>query len=291
MRRPYGLPSLGALASFEAAARHESFQRAASELNVTPAAVSHQVKALEGEIGRALFTRHHRGVALTDAGAVLFAVLQRGFASFGETIEDLRQQSGEAVSIRVTTAVSALWLTPRLGRFGRSHEGVAVEQRVSDTPHGGPDCDLTLSYGRAEKERGDCRRIHADTIVALGSPDFAARHGIGSLEDLARVRLVHLEADQTGWTTWPDWFAALGHHPSLRKTHSVNNYTIALQAAEDGLGAVLGWEGLTRPLIESGRLAQLLPHAVPSPLDLYIRARPNAPADAILLRDWLVASG
>lgn len=291
MRRPYGLPSLSALASFEAAARHESFQRAASELNVTPAAISHQVKAVEVHVGRALFVRHHRGVSLTEPGAVLFATLQRGFAGFGDTIAELRRDSGDAVSIHVTTAVSALWLTPRLGRFGRRHDDIAVEQRVSDLAQGSVECDLTLNYGRMDQDRGDCRRIHTDTIVALGSPEFARRNPVSTLADLARLRLVHLNTDNTDWTTWADWFAALGHTASLQKTHSVNNYTIALQAAEDGLGSVLGWERLTQPLIDTGRLVRLLPHRMTSPLDLYIRARPNAPADALLLRDWLVESG
>lgn len=104
-------------------------------------------------------------------------------------------------------------------------------------------------------------------------------------------RLVHLNADQNGWTTWQEWLATLGHVQPLCKTHSVNNYAIALQTAEDGLGAVLGWERLTQSLIRADRLVQLLPHRLTSPLDLYIRIRPNAPNDAILLRGWLVGSG
>ena len=290
MRRPYGLPSLSALASFEAAARHESFLRAATEMNVTPAAISHQVKALERTIGRALFLRHHRGVTLTEPGAVLFATLQRGFASFGETIDSLRRDPGDAVTIFTTTAVSALWLTPRLGRFGRSHEDLSVEQRVSDLAQGAAACDLTLSYGPRDQTDDNCHRIYTDTIVALCSPDFATRHPITTLDELARLRLVHLSADNTDWTTWEDWFAALGQNPTLTKTRSVNNYTIALQAAEDGQGAVLGWYRLTRSLVDSGRLVQLLPHRIESPLDLYIRTRPNVPANALLLRDWLIAS-
>ena len=108
-KRPYDLPPLSALSSFEAAARHVSFKSAAQELNVTPAAVSHQVKALEAELGQQLFHRHQRGVELSEAGQMLQLAVQRGFDQISNMITQLRQDSQtRAVTIGATTAVSSL---------------------------------------------------------------------------------------------------------------------------------------------------------------------------------------
>src|SRR5690554_3383497 len=104
---------MSALVAFEAAARHVGFKAAARELNVTPAAISHQVKALETELRCQLFHRNHRGVELTETGAYLLVALQRGFEAMGDAVDQLRRRSNRAsVTIAVTTAVSSLWLTP-----------------------------------------------------------------------------------------------------------------------------------------------------------------------------------
>lgn len=287
-KRPYDLPPLSSLVSFESAARHVSFKKAADELNVTPAAVSHQVKALEQELNSALFRRHHRGVELTETGAYLFVSLQRGFEEIGNALDQLKARSSKAsVTIRATTAMSALWLTPRLAQFWKSHPHISVSQIVSDAGGEEPDCDLSIHYGDLSGETGRCRRLFHDRISALGSPRFADQNRIESVDDLAEVPLIHLETEGTDWTDWQDWFAALGYGGKLRKTHRVNNYVIALQAAQDDMGAVLGWEGLTRSFVESGRLVNLLTETVSSPRDYYVKLHPHASEQARLVFDWL----
>lgn len=287
-KRPYDLPPLSSLVSFESAARHVSFKKAAYELNVTPAAVSHQVKALEQELNSVLFRRHHRGVELTETGAYLFVSLQRGFEEIGNALDQLKARSSKAsVTIRATTAMSALWLTPRLAQFWKSHPHISVSQIVSDAGGEEPDCDLSIHYGDLSGETGRCRRLFHDRISALGSPRFADQNRIESVDDLAEVPLIHLETEGTDWTDWQDWFAALGYGGKLRKTHRVNNYVIALQAAQDDMGAVLGWEGLTRSFVESGRLVNLLTETVSSPRDYYVKLHPHASEQARLVFDWL----
>lgn len=290
-KRPYDLPPLNALVSFEAAARHASFKEAATELNVTPAAISHQVKALEQELNCALFRRHHRGVELTETGAFLLVSLQRGFEEIDSALDQLRSRSSRAsVTVRATTAMSALWLTPRLAEFWKSHADISVSQIVSDAGEAGSDCDLSLHYGDLSREAGHCRILFHDRISALGSPRFARQNAIGSVPDLARLPLIHLDAEGTDWTGWQDWFAAMGYRGTLKNTHRVNNYVIALQAAQDDMGAVLGWEGLTRSFVETGRLVKLLPESVSSPRDFYVKLHPHASAQAKLLFDWLAGS-
>lgn len=279
---------MSSLVSFEAAARHTSFKSAAKELNVTPAAISHQVKALERDLHCTLFLRHHRGVQLTETGAYLLVALQRGFESMSDAVNQLRARpSGASVTISATTAVSSLWLTPRLAQFWKQHGDISVAQIVSDADGGQTECDLSVHYGDIGREKGTCRRLFHDQIVALGSPRFAAEHQITKVSELASLPLIHFDAVQTEWTDWQDWFRTLGYSGTLTSAHRVNNYIIALQAAQDDMGAVLGWEGLTADIVASGRLVHLLPHAVTSPMDFFVKLHPQASARAKLFFDWL----
>lgn len=286
-KRPYDLPPMGALVAFEAAARHVGFRAAAAELNVTPAAISHQVKALEAELRCALFRRQHRGVELTESGAYLLVALQRGFEAMAEAVDQLRQRPrGASVTIQVTTAVSALWLTPKLARFWRAHGDVSVAQMVSDTGEAPGTCDLSIRYGDIAKDSGTCRVLFRDRIMALGSPAFARANAVSSVGELARLPLIHLDS---GWTGWEEWLAALGHRGPLRGGHRVNNYIIALQAACDDMGAVLGWTGLTRGYLDSGLLVPLLAESIEPPEDFYIKLHSHPTERARLVHDWLVA--
>jgi DNA-binding transcriptional LysR family regulator len=287
-KRPYDFPPLSSLVSFEAAARNISFKAAADELNVTPAAVSHQVKALERELHGTLFHRFHRGVELTESGAYLLVALQRGFEGIDEALAQLRSRHRRsAVTIRSTTAISSLWLTPRLAQFWKTYGHISVAQVVSDLDIGVSDCDLSIHYGDMSRENGVCRALFHDRIMALGSPRFAAQHGIEQISDIARVPLIHLDAPETGWTDWHAWVSALGFSGELKSAHRVNNYVIALQAAQDDMGAVLGWEGLTAEMMAAGKLVKLLPETVSSPLDFYVRLDNQASDRARLVFKWL----
>lgn len=289
--RPYDLPPMSALVAFEAAARHVGFKSAARELNVTPSAISHQIRALETELGCRLFHRHHRGVALTETGAYLLVALQRGFEAMGDAVAQLRRRSLRAsVTIRVTTAVSSLWLTPKLAEFWRTHGDISVAQIVNDTDQPPEDCDISIHYGDMSRETDPCHILFHDQIMALGSPGFARAHPVSGPADLARLPLIHFETTVARWTDWPGWFRALGYAGPVRNSHRVNNYVIALQAARDDMGAVLGWVELTRDFLDSGTLVPLLPDRVEMPEDFYARLHPHAPAKARLVYDWLLGA-
>ena len=286
--RPYDLPPFSSLISFEAAARNVSFKQAANELNVTPAAISHQVKALEKDLNCTLFHRYHRGVQLTESGAYLLVALQRGFEGISEALGQLRAQHGRtSVTIRSTTAVSSLWLTPRLAQFWRRYGHISVTQVVSDAVTGLAECDLSIQYGDHAGSSGISRALFHDQIMALGSPRFAEQNPTTSVAELASRPLIHMDAPETGWPDWRAWYDAVGYHGPLNTAHRVNNYIIALQAAQDDMGAVLGWEGLTTELVTSGRLIQLLPQTVPSPTDFYVTLHNTASDRAKLVFDWL----
>jgi DNA-binding transcriptional LysR family regulator len=102
--------------------------------------------------------------------------------------------------------------------------------------------------------------------------------------------LIHSSSKETGWTSWDDWFAALGCPTPKGRSFYVNNYMIALQAAQDDVGAVLGWDGLVGSLLEEGRLVKLVPESIPSPVAFHLKIHPRASSKARLFADWLVTS-
>ena len=293
-RRHYNLPPLTTLAAFEAAARHLSFKDAAQELNVTPGAVSHQIKALEAELGTKLFLRQHRGVVLTDGGEALSNTLQSGFSDISATLAQLRRAGDDpTVTIAATTAVSSLWLTPRLARFWKEFQGIPVNQVVSDgLPKLNDQIELQLCYGKTAGDECVYAELFRDELVPLCSPELAEATTDTSLSALAQQPLIHLDFPSHRWTTWDSWFEDCGHMGPVADGVRVNNYTIALQAAREGAGVVLGWKRLVSPLLERGALVPLGAHSVPSPAGFHIASAPlpSLSRNARILRQWLLDS-
>ena len=259
-RRFYNLPPLTSLAALEAAARHLSFKRAAEELNVTPGAISHQVRALETEIGTKLFNRVHRGVELTEAGEHLFRTVRAAFQDISNRTDALRNQTVRSgVTVGATTAMSALWLTPALSQFWREHPDVRVNQVVSDTlEFGAVQPELVISYGAHRASNYTGTPLFRDTLRPVCAPALAERHAPRSIEDLAAMPLIHLDAPDRRWTSWALWFEEQGYNGPLRRGIVVNNYMIALQAAEDGSGhgsglATAGGTPSEQPAVASHR--------------------------------------
>jgi DNA-binding transcriptional LysR family regulator len=288
-RRKYELPSLKMLGTFEAAARAGSFKDAAEELGVTPGAVSHQIRGLEMNLGMNLFVRQARTVELSIDGRALFDVVNRSLIEIDQTVRKMRalHETGQ-VSIGSTTAVSSLWLTPLLSKFWRLHPDIQITQEVRDRPFRRPlSLDLTIEYAVAPPaENADI--LFEDRLLPLCSPTFKERH-IKTLEQLAHVPLIHLDAKETNWTSWPNWFKARGFDGGLTARHRVNNYAIALQLACDGLGVVLGWKSLTKSLVETGRLVPLTDFEIEAPGRFYvIPSSDEAKPETKIVREWLL---
>lgn len=292
-RRPYDLPSPVALQAFEAAARRLSLKDAAGELNVTPGAVSRQVKALESDLGVSLFTRVHRGVELTPAGEDLYSVLSWGYDQTAQVVRRLRQAGGDSVvTIGSTPAFGQLWLMPRMGGFWQSHPDITVNHVLSDV-----DRDLVRSgvdvrtlYRASGAEEPGSVRLFGDVVFPVVSPDFAARHAGVTSADLVDLPLLRFEGLDPDWITWEGWFDQLGVAHGRLHGRTINNYAIALQAARDHQGVALGWGSLVAPMLRSGELVPLTGDSVPARGAFFVawprdRALPNA---ARLLRDWIV---
>jgi LysR family glycine cleavage system transcriptional activator len=293
VRRYYNLPSLTSLAAFEASARHLSFKDAARELNVTPGAVSRQIKLLEEEAGTLLFKRVHRGVQLAAAGEDLRAVLSQSFTRSAQVFEAIRNQNrAPAVTVGATTAFASMWLMPRLGSFWRAHEEITVNHQISDTAEDlrHPGIDLRIRYGGGRWSGESVEKLFGDVIYPVSGPDFALRHGDADRDGFDGLPLLRLHGVDPEWLDWDEWLARAGLAAAAGGSHRFNNYIITLQAARDNQGVALGWHSLVKPLVDSGKLVRFTDVQIDAPGAFYATWDANRPlgAAAVTLRDWLV---
>lgn len=293
-RRMYEFPPLSTLTSFEAAARHSSFKNAAVELNVTPGAVSHQVKALEHELETPLFHRRHRGVELTAEGGRLFSTLAESFYQISQQLRALRDGKGnKRARIGTTSAVATLWTARSLAAFWREHPDITVDQMVSDEGFGlSSALDMYIRYGKDHRSDWDQLVLYRDELVPVGCPELARSLRFAPLDVLASQQLIHHERNDYSWTSWYDWFTAQGYSKVNARGFRVNDYMVGLNVAMDGAGLMLGWRRLISPLLQSGRLEIVEGHSVAAPHRFYLVSRPEAEltASARTLKTWLIAS-
>ncbi len=291
-RRHYNLPPLASLSAFEAAARHLSFKTAASELSVTPGAVSHQIKALETELASPLFIRKHRGVELTEDGAALLEALGSSFVKISKVLEQIRSGDSENhVTVGSTTAVAALWLSPAVIRFWQDYPHVKVNQMAEDTYFADrSDVDFYIRYGKDPNASLPHTKLYRDILTPVCSPEKAEELKGASLKDLTEQRLLHLSTKQSNWTTWADWFQALGFNESIQMQARVSSYALALQVARKGAGVALGWKRLLKPMLDSGKLVALEGFSIPAPHNFYLVERENdcLSEGAQALKEWLL---
>ncbi len=204
---PRRLPPLNALKAFEAAARNESFTRAAEELHVTQGAVSHQVKALEETLGLQLFDRERQRLALTGRGRDYLAVVRDAFDRIAAGTERLtRARDSNVLTISTSPDFAAKWLVHRLGRFAEMHLG--IDLRVVATDHhvdfARDEVDLAVRHGKGKWPGLDAVRLCAERLFLVCSPKLlSGRRRIGKPADLLQFPLLRLE----DWSTWIKWFA------------------------------------------------------------------------------------
>ena len=293
VRRHYNLPSLNALAAFEAAARHLSLTRAAAELNVTPGAVSEQVKTLEDEVGAPLFFRLHRALQLTPKGETIYRALRETFERLAASLQSVRSEGVlRTVSIGTTMAFAQLWLMPRLGSFWNAHQDIVIDHMISDRTQDlhRPDLDLRIRYGDGVWREESATKLFDDTIIAAASPAFLARHKVKSLKELAGLQLLSVEGVDWTWTTWADFLRETGAPHRKLNVRRFNSYVIALQAAQDGQGIGLGWQSLVQPLIARRKLVQVTEARMAAPHSFYVTWSLKRPlsSEAQILREWLL---
>ena len=291
--RHYRLPSLHALATFEAAARHRSLQRAADELNVTPGAVGRQIRALEEELGSALFDRGPSALSLTAEGDLLCRVLSDAFVRLGDAVGTIRLgQRQQQVTVACTHAFARCWLMPRMREFWRSHPEVCVNHIISDDgrDYRRSEVDLRVRYGFGAWPDEASLKLFDDVLYPVAAPGFAERHPAATAADLPGLPLLHVDWVDPDWTGW-DELLRRGDIPNAGpRRRRFSNFDVALQACKDGQGVAVGWHRLVEPLVASGDLVRFTSLTAPAPGGYYLTWNAGlAPKDAAAaFRDWLL---
>jgi len=299
---------LNALKAFDAASRHLSFRRAAEELNVTPAAISQQIRALEELIGVPLFERTGRGLQLTSHGRAGLDKLREGLLSLSEAYRLMRDDKVSAsLTLAVAPSLCARWLMPRLrdctavlpglemvidadNRLIRDHESMSGELRDSGDSTGPR---LAIRFGRGAYPGCRVQRLMPATVVPLCSPVLLRDAGSSphppDLFD--RLPLLHDETPYEGRLGWDDWMRAAGYAGlSPRPGLHFNNVSLALDSAAAGQGVVLSLAELARDDLQAGRLVVPFGPSIPLQQAWYV-ACPERIADnpdVLKLTQWLM---
>ena len=287
------LPSLNALKAFEAAARHESFTQAAQELCVTQGAVSHQVKALEAELGLRLFQRERQRLVITEAGRSYLEVVRDAFDRVAAGTERLLQrQNAGVLTVSTSPNFAAKWLVHRLGRFAQAHPG--IDLRVSASLHhidfAREEVDLAVRHGDGRWPGLKVTRLCSEALFPVCSPTLLRGRGKRALRGPADLRhhvLLHLD-ERRDWAKWLDAAGVAG--ADMTRGPVFNQASMAIDAAVDGQGVALARTALAVWDLLAGRLVRPFRLELPVSYAYWIVC-PKVNADLpkiALFRDWLV---
>lgn len=290
------LPPLSALRAFEAAARLASFSKAADELSVTPAAVSHQIAALEADLGVSLFRRGNRAVELTPSARVLLPGLTEAFAGIQASVRRLRAHNDTGtLNVTASPSFAGKWLVQRLHRFQEKFPEIDVRisatDEVIDLTRG--DFDIAIRYGTGRYPGVDVELLLKNEVFPVCSPELLHNGPpIDTPEDLARHPLIHDQAvDRDPLApTWSMWLKAAGvRHLPNSPGLSVSTNHLALETAIAGHGIALANSTIAAADLAAGRLVRLFSLSLPDLFAFYIVTAPGA-LDRPKVRafhDWL----
>jgi LysR family glycine cleavage system transcriptional activator len=267
-------PGLRSLRAFDAAARNLSFTKAADELHVTPAAISHQIRELEEQIGASLFARTSRSMRLTREGQILREAAAEALETIGRSLQRIRKlKNQKQIKVSATPSLGAKWLVPRLDRFMAEVPGAEVRLDVSSalTDFDRDDVDVAIRFGQGNYPGLRVDLLFLDTVFPVCSPKLMeGAKPIRKPRDLLQHPLIHLDWDAQGlpWPNWRMWMQAAGVHDyeevgGLRFRQT----SFAIEAAIDGQGVALGDSNLVADDIAAGRLIK--------PFELSLRAPPQ----------------
>lgn len=269
------LPPLNSLKAFEVAARRGGFVAAAEELNVTPAAVSHQVKTLEAYLDIELFRRLPRGLELTESGRELLPELSRGFDHFARALGSLT--AGELtgkLTVSVLHSFAMLWFVPRLESFLQTYPEIQLRVLASNRPHGLEDgtADVLVAYSLGSYAGLNSKLLMRDAIFPVCAPSLVNNLPLRRYKDLEQHTLLHdidVGFDEPTMT-WKRWLrdAGLGNVNPSRNVEFENSLLLT-EAAVRGQGVALGRLSLVRDHLATGRLIRPLPTARPGDYAYY----------------------
>lgn len=252
------LPKFVLLRAFQAAARLESFTKAAAELHLTPSAISHQIRELEDYFGRPLFVRRNRKVEKTLEGIRLFQSLERAFALMDAACADVARmpRKQDVLSVHCAPSFALTWLGPRLADFMKTHPRVVVKLTSDAVPVDlieARDLDVAISYGFAKHSKGvQTLGLGKERIAPMAAPALAEQSSAETL--IATSQLIE---SQLSPITWRAWFLRNRLVPPARPHLSFDRAAMAIAAAVDGMGLVLESTRLAERELLRGALVEL----------------------------------
>ncbi|HEY7786987.1 MAG TPA: transcriptional regulator GcvA [Casimicrobiaceae bacterium] len=283
------MPPMQALRAFEAAARARSLTKAAESLNVTHGAISHQIKALEANLGVRLIERAGRGIRVTDDGERLATRVRSALAEIADAVREAGERGNpRQLRVSVTPSFAARWLLPRLGSFLKAHPDVDLDVRSSNAlvDFRRDDAHIAIRYGFGDWPDVKAEHLLDDTFFPVCSPRLLPKLP-EQPRDLAHYTL--LRADDE-W--WKPWFEAVGlGWPEPTRGPSFNDSALMLQAAVERQGIALSRSSLLGNDVRNGLLVRLFDIDVPAPRKYYLVYPPRLAASPklALFRAWLEA--
>ena len=286
------LPPLNSLKSFEAAGRLLSFTRAAHELNVTQAAVSHQIKLIEGYLDVTLFVRTPRKLVLTEQGRALLPDIIEAFDKLSNAIGAVRQEpSSKMISVRLAPSFAAKWLSPRLKYFWLQHPEIdlCLYHAHPAVEFDREEIDIAVTYGK-----GDWPGVVADPILSLDfypvcTPAFMSNdRPLSNIDNLRYYSLLH----DANYECWSDWLRlAKLDGINANKGTIIDDTNVLIQAAVDGQGVALGSTTFVQDLLDSGKLVKPFDITLVNKFAYYVvcpEAHLENPS-VLAFKDWLLA--
>ena len=268
------LPVLNALRTFEAAARHESFSRAADELFVTHGAVSHQMRALEAELNVALFERTGKRVHLTDAGSRYAKAVRAALMALADATRDVRSaERARRLVVSLSPSFSARWITPRIGRFIELNRDIDLDLMSTNAlaDFSREDVDVAIRYGRGNYPDLHVELLLDEVAFPVCSPKFNGGRLPQTPADLVHAPLLRSDTD-----LWRPWFEAAGvpNVSEPRRGVLFDDSSNLLVAAEDGQGIALARSSIVLQELIAGRLVRLFDIDAISPWSYYFVCPP-----------------
>jgi LysR family glycine cleavage system transcriptional activator len=279
-------PSLRAIAAFEAAARHQSFAKAADELNLTHGAISHAIRSLEERLGSELFERQGRGVALTDSGRVLAGRVRLGIGLLSDAFETKPWLERSRLVLSVLPGFAMRFLVPRLKNFRARHPEIEVDINSSWSlaPIADRKIDIGLRYGPGGWASLSAVKLLEETVFPVVSQNYARSLPKTPRELLQHDLITHPEL------SWRVWFAAAGvETPEPRPVLTIDDSVMMLNLVKEGAGIALGRSLISRRDLDSGRLQRLFDVEVKADYSYWMVWNPVSPklANIELFRAWL----
>lgn len=285
------LPPLNSLRAFEVAARHLSFTKAAEELCVTQAAISHQIKGLEEFLGVQLFIRRNRKLLLTDEGQLYWPKIRDVFEKLVNATEQVRAKGATgALTVSVIPTFATLWLVPRLSEFNQLYPDIDVRIKASDTEVDfvREDVDVAIYYGKGEYDGLVADRLFEEHLTPVCTAQLLDDKPLNHPDDLKNHTLLH-DASPEEWRLWLKHADVQGIDVEHGTVFSHSG--MVLQAARHGQGVAMGHSVLSEMDLESGRLVAPFDIVVDSGFsyDLVCPENSHDRPKIVAFRDWLLS--